>query len=133
MSEPRWQHTFLKGILSLLLLGCLAPACSPKDEQSAPEDDSLRHLILLTNAARWPEDELAVLRDSLAGEGCRVIVSGYPGEGVKQLVERLPWLLQPGVDVLLCDPKFLPATAVDSLRAYLDATGHPAEVNALGH
>jgi hypothetical protein len=104
-----------------LLLGLfLAPACSPNEKTLQADHDSPQpHLVLLTDAERWPDQDLTRLKDSLREANYRVIISGYAGENAEDLLQRLPWLLQPGVDLLLCDPRFLPPAGMDSLRSFL--------------
>lgn len=81
--------------------------------------------MLLTDAERWPEDRLAALKDSLQDNNFRVVVSGYPDERTDELLARLPWLLQPGIDLLLVDPDFLSPAGVDSLKTFLAERGQP--------
>jgi len=86
---------------------------------------------LLTDTTQWASSTLKVYKDSLENEGFRVIISGYPGETAAQLAARLPWLLQPGVDLFVYDEKRAGAAGGDSLVNYLELQGHPAEVRSV--
>jgi len=68
------------------------------------------------------------LKDSLAAAGDRVLISGYAGETAAELIARLPWLLQPGVDLFVYDDLLAGPAGQDSLTNYLKRTRHPAEV-----
>ncbi|MEO0733266.1 MAG: hypothetical protein AAFZ52_10555 [Bacteroidota bacterium] len=95
----------------------LAPACAP--EKTPPT----KNLVFLTDTTQWSP---RAIRDSLQKAGYRVLISGYPGETASELQARLPWLLQPGVDVLLYDPRLAGPATFDSLQKQLK--DHPAEV-----
>lgn len=105
-------------LLALLWVITLAPACAP-DPAPAVAPGRTRNLVLLTDTTAWPAGALRHYRDSLTGAGFRVVVSGYPGESAAQLSGRLPWLLQPGVDVFVYDPALAGPAGLDSLRALL--------------
>jgi hypothetical protein len=75
----------------------------------------LQYVVVLTDTIQWEATALHHLRDSLTASGYRVIISGYPKETTEELMARLPWLLQPGVDVLLYDDRLAGRAAFDSL------------------
>lgn len=111
--------------LSLLFVLLLAPACAPPEDVS--ETPPARHVVLLTDTLK--SDKLIThLRDSLVAAGNRVLISGYPEETAEQLTARLPWLLQPGVDLFIYDQDLAGKPGEDSLRNYLSRMEHPAEV-----
>ncbi|MTB51890.1 hypothetical protein [Lewinella sp. W8] len=124
MNKRRFDRLLRWSGWTLLVLLLLAPACTPKENNTQSEERS-EHLVLLTDAARWPEGRLAALKDSLQDENFRVVVSGYPGERTDELLARLPWLLQPGIDLMLVDPDFLSPAGVDSLKTFLAERGQP--------
>lgn len=114
-------------LLSLLLLLFIAPACSPNEPSPPPSVP--KNLVLLTDAARWIPTELQHYKDSLTAAGYRVLLSGYPGESAADLLARLPWLLQPGVDKFIYDDRLAGPAAGDSLDNYLRNRRHPATVS----
>ncbi|MFT5999261.1 MAG: hypothetical protein ACI81P_001718 [Neolewinella sp.] len=116
--------------LTLLLLTILAPACAPKDPP--PPSESLQNLVLLTDTTQWEATALHHLQDSLATSGYRVLTSGYSGETATELLARLPWLLQPGVDVLLYDDRLAGAAAFDSLFQQVGELSGYTEVRRWG-
>jgi hypothetical protein len=77
---------------------------------------------------QWEATTLHHLQDSLTTSGYRVITSGYPGETAAELTARLPWLLQPGVDVLLYDDRLAGAAAFDSLLLLIGGLSPHTEV-----
>lgn len=117
-------------LLILLLPLALAPACAP---EPAAEHHVLvnRNLVLLTDTTQWSPGQLTDYRDSLTKVGYRVLVSGYPGESSAALAARLPWLLQPGVDVFLYDERLAGQAGLDSLRVYLTRVSSPALIQEL--
>ncbi len=88
-------------------------------------------MVVLTDSTTWSPPRLQAFRDSLQGEGFRVLISGYPAETAAEMVERLPWLLQPGVDVFLYDERLAGPAARDSLENALSRLGHPATVQRI--
>lgn len=113
-------------LLSLLLLLSLAPACAPNEPPLPPPIP--KNIVLLTDTSRWAPTELQYYKDSLAAAGYRVLISGYPGETAAELLARLPWLLQPGVDKFIYDDRLAGPAGGDSLQNYLQTRGHPATV-----
>ena len=92
-------------------------SCAPPPPEDAPAAAPLRNAVLLTDTLGWPPGALASYRDSLTVAGYRVLVSGAPGgETAPELLGRLPWLLQPGVDLLLYDPRLAGPGVLDCLR-----------------
>ena len=89
-------------LLALLLSTLMAPACSPKEPAPA-RPVTFRKVILLTDSTAWHSDRLPTLRRNLTATGDRVLVSGDPDETAVTLAQRLPWLLQPGVDAIYYD------------------------------
>ncbi|MFK8161478.1 MAG: hypothetical protein AB8H12_03360 [Lewinella sp.] len=112
--------------LTLLLLTFLAPACAPKD--SPPPPATLQNLVLLTDTTQWEAAKLHHLQDSLSANGYRVMTSGYPGETADELTARLPWLLQPGVDLLLYDNRLAGTAVFDSLVRQVGVLSPPTQV-----
>ena len=49
----------------------------------------------------------------------KYVISGEASETGISLLQRLPWLLQPGVDTIIYDPGLAGTTVVDSLRQLL--------------
>lgn len=116
---------------ALLLLAFIAPACAPNEPH--PKKQIARNLVLLTDATSWEHGHLDRYKDSLTAAGYRVLVSGYPGESAGELSARLPWLLQPGVDLFLYDERLAGRAGKDSLVNFLKAAGHPAGVTEVTH
>lgn len=114
-------------LLTLLLLLAIAPACAP-EPVAANNGPAARNLVLLTDTTQWTPGHLMNYRDSLTAAGFRVLVSGYPQESAAALAARLPWLLQPGVDVFIYDERLAGQAGLDSLRAYLARIQHPARI-----
>ncbi|SEP99953.1 hypothetical protein [Neolewinella agarilytica] len=114
---------------SLLFIPLLAPACAPA-ENTVEEVLPVRHVVILTDTLQNGH-LIAGFRDSLTEAGNRVLISGYPGETAEAITARLPWLLQPGVDLFIYDQKLAGKPGEDSLRNYLDRMAHPAEVISL--
>lgn len=112
-------------VLTLLLLTVFAPACAPNDP---PPSVSQQNLVLLTDTTHWQASDLHQLQDSLMMSGYRVITSGYPGESTEEIMARLPWLLQPGVDVLLYDDRLAGAATFDSLLLQMKVMSPHTEV-----
>jgi hypothetical protein len=121
MSSSLWVMA-----LTLLLLTVFAPACAPKDPPPPPA--TLQNLVLLTDTIQWEATTLHHLLDSLAASGYRIIISGYPKETTEELMARLPWLLQPGVDVLLYDDRLAGAATFDSLLLQMKVMSPHTEV-----
>lgn len=117
-------------LLPLLLMVFLAPACAPND--APPPPATSQNLVLLTDTALWEATELQHFQDSLATIGYRVVTSGYSGETAIELTDRLPWLLQPGVDLLLYDDRLAGAPAFDSLLRRVTLLSPHTEVQQLG-
>lgn len=115
----------------LLLLLFLAPACAPTDAPPGKPPSSAKPLVLLTDASTWTAADLEHYRDSLEQENYRVLVTGYPNETPAALTARLPWLLQPGVDLFIYDEALAGPAGTDSLRAALQRLGHEAELTVL--
>jgi hypothetical protein len=111
----------MQRFLTLLFVLFLAPACAPNEQASEAEAVAVvaRPIVLLTDAETWSEVGLKQYKDSLEAKNYRVIVSGFTGETVGDLVARLPWLLQPGVDLFLYDSALAGPAGADSLRAYI--------------
>lgn len=116
-------------MLSLLFIPLLAPACAPAENISAKELPT-RHVVMLTDTLQTGH-QITNLRDSLLAVGDRVLISGYPDETAEELMARLPWLLQPGVDLFIYDQDLAGKPGEDSLRNYLNRMAHPAKVISL--
>jgi len=117
-------------IALLFTLVVWAPACAP-DRQSPETEPAPKKLVLLTDSTDWAPGELNDFRQIKEAEGYRMLISGTPGETQESLLARLPWLLQPGVDVLLYDPELAGPGTTDSLVARLGSLAHPARVRSL--
>jgi hypothetical protein len=117
--------------IALLLLAVFAPACAPNEPP--PERTIPRNLVLLTDTTQWKDGHLKSYKDSLTSTGYRVLVSGYPGENAAELTARLPWLLQPGVDLFLYDKRLAGDAGKDSLVNFLNMHEHPAKVSEIIH
>lgn len=115
--------------LPLLLLPFLAPACAPNEP--LPARVPSKNIVLLTDTSLWKTGKLTAYKDSLSATGYRVLVSGYPGESAAGLTARLPWLLQPGVDLFIYDNKLAGEAGKDSLINYLKANDHPARIQTI--
>lgn len=87
--------------------------------------------MLLTDTMTWAPKGLDRYRDSLEAENYRVLVSGYPGETPAELAARLPWLLQPGVELFLYDPTLAGKEGADSLRRALESLGREIPVRLI--
>ena len=112
--------------LALLLLPFLAPACAPNEppaERVLPQN-----VVLLTDSTQWETSALTAYKDSLTSAGYRVLVSGYPNESAAALTARLPWLLQPGVDLFIYDNRLAGEAGKDSITNFLKRSGHSASV-----
>ncbi|TXF91126.1 hypothetical protein FUA23_02545 [Neolewinella aurantiaca] len=116
-------------LLSLLLLPFLAPACAPNEP--APQRKIPRNLVILTDSSDWKPGKLLRYTDSISSAGYRVLVSGYPEENAAALSARLPWLLQPGVDLFIYDDALAGPAGLDSLKNYLERTGHGAKIERI--
>ena len=116
-------------LLTLLFLLLLAPACSPN--QPTAEAPEQQKVLILTDSTAWKSDRIARLRADFTARGDRVLISGEAGETAGELGVRLPWLLQPGADVIVYDPGLAGAAGYDSLRSVLGRTGHPASLQLL--
>ena len=114
-------------LLSLLLLTCAA--CLPDRREPPPPPDF--RVVVVADTSRWAAGELLRLRADYAAPNFRLLITGYPGETAPALTARLPWLLQPGVDRFLYDTISLPPAGLDSLRRFLERSGHPASVDVL--
>ena len=118
---PRERRQVVLLILLLTLSSCLPDVPPPPPEPT-------QNLVLLTDTTYWLPGELNAWRDSVLAEDYRLIVSGFPGETAADLVARLPWLLQPGVDRFVYDPRLAGPEGYDSLQTALTRWGHHAEI-----
>ncbi len=114
---------------TLLLLTFLAPACAPNEPP--PTSPPQKNIVLLTDTTQWKTNRLATYKDSLSQAGFRVLVSGYPNESAAELTARLPWLLQPGVDLFLYDENLAGTAGYDSLVNFLKVSGHPSRLESV--
>ncbi|MEM6770866.1 MAG: hypothetical protein AAF597_09805 [Bacteroidota bacterium] len=116
----------------LLLVLLFAPACAPNDASvTVKKPRTLKPLVLLSDADSWTSSGLDAYRDSLTKAGYRVLVSGFAGESTTELTERLPWLLQPGVELFIYDEKLAGPDGADSLRSALERLGQDTPVEIL--
>lgn len=96
-------------LLSLVLLSCVGLSCT-SEERSVGGDQSI-YVLVLTDTVGTDNAALARLR---ARPGTTVAVSGSASEPQGRLLNRLPWLLQPGVDTLFYDPDLAGPDLLDS-------------------
>lgn len=85
------------------LLGCTSEAMG--GEGSDQETEPGAYVLVLTDTSKTIPPWLEELRKEETG-GRTLVVSGYPGERVAELMTRIPWLLQPGVDSLIIGPDY---------------------------
>ena len=83
-------------ILSMLLL----TACGPSVPEWQAEHST--YVLLLADTSRNTPRWVTTYRQSVSPQ-VTVVVSGDPNETTEQLLQRLPWLLQPGVDTIYID------------------------------
>lgn len=105
---------------------CLVPACAPNKPPDANTEK--RKVVFLTDSTHWTDSYTSDLRVMLEEEGARTLVSGEADETLGNLLSRLPWLLQPGVDVFYLDRNFAGQHAKDSLEANLSQLGYMVEI-----
>jgi hypothetical protein len=109
-----------KGLLFTLLIPFLLATLGACTRNEAAAD-----------AAPTPRSYTLILTDTTAANGFTTLlvdwrkdrhfnavlaVSGYPDETKLSLLQRLPWLLQPGVDTLYYDPALAGPELLLSLR-----------------
>jgi len=99
MSISVQRHHFLMSRCFLFLIALLT-GCAP-NATTSKELDPTYVLLLADTSLQTPEWLTAYRRNS--AHHVTVVVSGEPGETTDQLLRRLPWLLQPGVDTLYID------------------------------
>ena len=88
-------------LLVFVLLGCGREQASTAE--SGPGEDEIRNAVLLIDTLRTRARARDSLREVLESDGYRVLLSPTTGEEVGETVARLPWLLQPGVGVIVYD------------------------------
>ncbi|NJC26447.1 hypothetical protein [Neolewinella antarctica] len=110
----------------LLYVLAWAPACAP----NGPTEEKARQLkvVILTDSTAWVDDRIRKLGAQLASEGARVLYSGDSTDSATTLTARIPWLLQPGVDVIYYDTALAGEGTGDSVASVLLRLGHPAEL-----
>lgn len=109
---------------TIILLVALATSLVPQFFQHHPPP---RHAVkshriynlILTQDQHRNTTNIVALRTS---PDAKYVISGYPDETPESLLERLPWLLQPGVDTIFYDPELAGKVVVDSMRNLLAAT-----------
>ena len=137
-SGLRRNIDFLGVLLPLLFVLTLAPACSPDPppadpvtNPAAPAARTHQNIVFLTDSTVWGAGKLDAISSAVTMRGDRMLITGNPDETPASMTERLPWLLQPGVDVFLYDARFLGQDYADTLRNWLSENGHAAEVKVL--
>lgn len=116
--------------LTLFVLLNLAPACAP--EKETQEASPPKKVVVLTDSTSWqPGGTVETKVNRLRKEKVRLLISGSPGETGEDLIARLPWLLQPGLDTLYYDANLAGEATADSLRTFLRAQSHPAIVKLI--
>lgn len=102
-------------ILLISLATLLVPIILRKsDGQSVAPETKQAYTLVLTNAP--DADWLISLRHR---EDAKIAVSGYADDSPESVLQRIPWLLQPGVDTLIYDPGLAGEGLIDSLEAVL--------------
>ncbi len=99
---------------AILLAFCFAcqPALEPSTSILGSQDrssEAATYVLLLADTTRFPISSQTTYRSRWPA-AVKLVVSGYGNESPKAILERLPWLLQPGVDtlyVIQSDPAYL--------------------------
>ncbi len=120
------KSNYLSWAIALLFTSIIAPACSPEKTSLSPAVST--RVVLLTDSTKWRTDRWLRLKKQLSDNGHRVLISGEADESARSLSERLPWLLQPGVDTFYYDLRLAGRAGADTLLARLGAADHPAAV-----
>ncbi|MEO1255983.1 MAG: hypothetical protein AAFY41_14025, partial [Bacteroidota bacterium] len=103
-------------ILSMLLL----TACGPSVPEWQAEHST--YVLLLADTSRNTPRWVTTYRQSVSPQ-VTVVVSGDPNETTEQILQRLPWLLQPGVDTLYVSEDYQEGTRIcDSLTLWSPTT-----------
>ena len=114
-------------VYCLLLAIYLVPACAP--DRPTERSRAGGKILLLSDSTRWRKGgKLRLLMNAWRENDLRVITSGTPEESPASLGQRLPWLLQPGVDTLYYDTRLAGPAGADSIRLQLERLGHPASL-----
>ncbi|PHI19492.1 hypothetical protein CEQ90_12400 [Lewinellaceae bacterium SD302] len=101
----------------------LAPIILRKsDSQAVAPEKKQTYTLVLTNAS--DADWLINLRGR---EDTKIAVSGYADDSPESVLQRIPWLLQPGVDTLIYDPNLAGPEIKDSIINLLN-TSSPTTV-----
>lgn len=98
------RRALLLTLLLAILLATLG-ACTQNESatDAAPTSRSYTLILTDTTAINGFSTKLASWRKERHPHAV-LAVSGYPNETKLSLLQRLPWLLQPGVDTLYYDP-----------------------------
>ena len=99
---------------SIFLFSLMLASCQPDQNVEKANLSSTYVLILADTSTQVPPWLINYRKSSLKNN--KIVVSGYPAETHNELLARLPWLLQPGVDTLIIDRNF-----VDDHRAICDS------------
>ena len=88
-------------LLAFALLGCGREPVSTS--RSTPGEEEIRNAVLLIDPLHTRARAQDSLRTALEADGYRVLLSPTTGESTAETVARLPWLLQPGVGLVVYD------------------------------
>lgn len=106
--------SWISWLCSATSLAIILVACQP----AAPTEEIVPpYVLILTNASADSTDWIRGLKES---ETVKYVVSGYEDETPRSLLQRIPWLLQPGVDTIVYDLNLAGKAAADSLKVYLE-------------
>lgn len=114
----RNAQLILRAICAGLVISLATSLACTRDKPAAIDGAIRQHtytLVLIDTTNSTPQWLAKLRKDSSR----TVAVSGYAGETSKALLQRLPWLLQPGVDTIVYDQQFLGPEIADSLRQKL--------------
>lgn len=107
-----------QGVLLLFIGVCVSCLVGCQEKSLLLRQPSKTYTLVLTDTSHHTSDWLAQRRSwNLSHQ--TIAVSGYAAETDTSLLQRLPWLLQPGVDTLAYDPDLAGQSAVKLLENYL--------------
>lgn len=101
-----YNFSLMLKLLPLFVLALLLVNCQTETVQEATPPPSTYTLVLTDTtvaAPSWLGDY-----NKKTSLGNKTVISGFPHETPDEVIARLPWMLQPGVDTLLIDQRFLP-------------------------
>lgn len=104
----------LISIATLLAIGILRNKEVERSTKNAIAPQT--YTLVLADESQAPLPWLTALRHR---NDSKIAVSGYADDTPESVLQRLPWLLQPGVDTLLYDPALAGRELIDSLKQAL--------------